>query len=170
MQCECNLTYLSYGSGLVLPPLSVCCVGVAICYALPVVQMASFLHTMARNRRRDKNVYSNWLNSGSVDFTARHILKMTHQGGSIVPGAESDIYDFLARVAALHCFRHRQHTFIFSQLPTLADNVTLLAFAAARRAVVRRAAAVPGGRRCRSISPGRRAHSSKPAAVPCSGQ
>ena len=44
------------------------------------------------------------------------------------------------------------------QLPTSADNVTLLAFAAKRR----RAAAAPGGYRCRSISPARRAHSRNP--------
>ena len=43
------------------------------------------------------------------------------------------------------------------QLPASADNVTLLAFAAARRA-----AAATGSRRYRSISSGRRAHSSKP--------
>ena len=39
------------------------------------------------------------------------------------------------------------------QLPTSADNVALLAVAAARRAAVRHAAAAPGGRRYRSISP-----------------
>ena len=39
------------------------------------------------------------------------------------------------------------------QLPTSADNVTLLAFAAERRAAVRRAAAAPGCRYDRSISP-----------------
>ena len=50
------------------------------------------------------------------------------------------------------------------QLPTSADNVTLLAFAAAeRRAAVRRVID-------RSISPARRAHSSKPAAAICSGR
>ena len=48
----------------------------------------------------------------------------------------------------------------FQQLPTSADNVTLLAFAAA----------APSGHRCRSISPARRAHSSKPAAAACSGR
>jgi len=51
------------------------------------------------------------------------------------------------------------------QLPTAADNVTLLAFAAARRA-----AAAPGGHRYRSIPPARRAHSSKPATAACSGR
>jgi len=56
------------------------------------------------------------------------------------------------------------------QLPTSADNVALLAFAAACRAAVRRAAAAPGGGRYRSISPARRAHSSKPAARCCNGQ
>ena len=40
--------------------------------------------------------------------------------------------------------------------------MTLLAFAAERRAAVRLAAAAPGGRRCRSISPARRAHNSNP--------
>jgi len=43
-----------------------------------------------------------------------------------------------------------------------ADSVTLLAFAAERRAAV-----APGGRRDRSTSPARRAHSSKPATVEC---
>jgi len=56
------------------------------------------------------------------------------------------------------------------QLPTSADSVTLLAFAAERRAAVRRAAAAPGGRHDRSISPARRAHSSKPAARCWSGR
>jgi len=45
------------------------------------------------------------------------------------------------------------------------DNVTLLAFAAERRA-----AAVPGGPHCPSIYPARRAHSSKPAAAACGGR
>ena len=45
------------------------------------------------------------------------------------------------------------------RLPTSADSVTLLAFAAA----------APGGSRYRSISPARQAHSSKPAAAACSG-
>ena len=44
------------------------------------------------------------------------------------------------------------------QLPTSADNVTLLAFAAERRPCSNR-----------SISPGRRAHSSKPAAAAFGG-
>jgi len=48
------------------------------------------------------------------------------------------------------------------QLPTSADNVALPAVAAARRAAVRHAAAAPGGRRYRSISPACRAHGSKP--------
>ena len=43
------------------------------------------------------------------------------------------------------------------QLPTSADNVTLLAL-------------LLNGRRCPSTSPARRAHSSKPAARCCSGQ
>jgi len=43
------------------------------------------------------------------------------------------------------------------QLPTSADKVTLLAFAA-----VRRAAAALGGRRYQSISPARLAHNSNP--------
>ena len=47
------------------------------------------------------------------------------------------------------------------QLPTSADSVTLLAFAAERRAAVRR---------CRSISPAWRAHDSKPAAAACGGR
>jgi len=38
------------------------------------------------------------------------------------------------------------------QLPTSADNVTLLAFAAARRAAVRPAATAPGGCRYQLIS------------------
>jgi len=46
-----------------------------------------------------------------------------------------------------------------------ADNVALPAFAA-----VRRAAAALAGRRDRSISPARRAHSSKPAAAASSGR
>ena len=51
------------------------------------------------------------------------------------------------------------------KLPTSADNVTLLAFAAERRA-----AAAPDGRRNRSISAAHRAHSSKLAAAACSGR
>jgi len=51
------------------------------------------------------------------------------------------------------------------QLPTSADIVTLLAFAAERRA-----AAAPADRRDQSVSPARRAHSSKPAAAACSGR
>jgi len=50
------------------------------------------------------------------------------------------------------------------QLPTPAGNVTLLAFAVERLVVVCRAALAPHGRRYRSISPARRAHSSKPTA------
>ena len=50
-------------------------------------------------------------------------------------------------------------------IPTSADNVTLLAYTAQCRAAVRLAAAAPGGRRYRSISPARRVHSSKPAAA-----
>ena len=53
-----------------------------------------------------------------------------------------------------------------TQLPTSADNVALLAFAAAAR----RAAAAAGGLRCRSVSPVRRAHNSKPATAACSGR
>jgi len=56
---------------------------------------------------------------------------------------------------------------------TAAVNVTLLAFAAGRRAAVLRAVAAPlllGTRRCRSISSARRALSSKPAARCCSGR
>ena len=45
------------------------------------------------------------------------------------------------------------------QLPTSADNVTLLAFTAARRPCSNRL-----------ISPGRRTHSSKPAAAACVGR
>jgi len=57
-----------------------------------------------------------------------------------------------------HAAKNRQK-FICVQLPTSADNVTLLAVAAERRP-------------CSdvSISPARRAHSSKPAAVACGGQ
>ena len=51
------------------------------------------------------------------------------------------------------------------ELPTSADCVTPLAFAAECRA-----AAAPSGRRYRSISPAHRAHSSKPAAAVCSGR
>jgi len=40
--------------------------------------------------------------------------------------------------------------------------MTLLAFAAERRAAVRRAAMAPSGRRCKSILPARRARSSNP--------
>jgi len=54
--------------------------------------------------------------------------------------------------------QQQRHHQVCVQLPTPADNATLLAFAAERRA-----AAAPGGRRDRSISPARRAHSSKPA-------
>ena len=53
-------------------------------------------------------------------------------------------------------YRRRQ---IYAQLPTSADNVALPAFAAAHRAVERRPCS------SRSISPARRAHSSKPAAA-----
>ena len=57
------------------------------------------------------------------------------------------------------------------QARTAAVNVTLLAFAADRRAAARSAVAV-GCRPCsnRSISPARRAHSSKRAARCCSGR
>ena len=54
---------------------------------------------------------------------------------------------------------------VYVQLPTSADNATLLALAAECRA-----AAAPGGRRCRSISPARRAHSSKPTVAACIGR
>jgi len=53
------------------------------------------------------------------------------------------------------------------QLPAFADNVTLLALAAERRAAVRCAA---GGHGCQSISSTGRAHSSKPAACCCTCQ
>ena len=61
------------------------------------------------------------------------------------------------------------------QLLTSADNVTLLAFAADRRAAVdmdRKAVAPAADAPCsnRSISPARGAHSSKPAAHCCSGR
>ena len=36
----------------------------AIYYVLPVSWITSCFHTMARNRRRDKSEYSEWLNSG----------------------------------------------------------------------------------------------------------
>jgi len=54
------------------------------------------------------------------------------------------------------------------QLPTSADNVTLLAFAAERNLLLRavprhRCRWAPGDRRCRSISPAGTALSSKPA-------
>jgi len=61
--------------------------------------------------------------------------------------------------------QQQRHQQVCVQLPTPADNATLLAFAAERRA-----AAAPGGRRDRSISPARRAHSSKPAVAACGGQ
>ena len=51
------------------------------------------------------------------------------------------------------------HEQVCVQLPTPADNVTLLAFAAERRP-----------RSNRSISPARRAHGSKPAAAVCDGR
>ena len=71
----------------------------------------------------------------------------------------------LQNIAQRHC--SIQHCV---QFPTTADNVSLLAFAAECRAAVRRAAAVSGGRCCRSISPVHRAHSSKPAATACNGR
>ena len=40
--------------------------GVAIRYVLPVLWMTSYLHITARNRRRDKDVYSNWINKLSM--------------------------------------------------------------------------------------------------------
>ena len=50
-------------------------------------------------------------------------------------------------------------------LKTHNTTTALLAFTA-----VRRAAAAPGGRRCRSISPAHQAHSSKPVVRCCSGR
>jgi len=58
-------------------------------------------------------------------------------------------------------YRRRQ---IYAQLPTSADNVALPAFAAAHRAVERRPCS------SRSISPARRAHSSKPVTAACGGR
>ena len=58
-------------------------------------------------------------------------------------------------------YRRRQ---IYAQLPTSADNVALPAFAVAHSAAVRRPCS------SRSISPARRAHSSKPAAAACGGR
>jgi len=40
------------------------CGGVAIRCVLPVLWMTSYLRMMARNRRHDEGVYSNWLNRG----------------------------------------------------------------------------------------------------------
>jgi len=48
--------------------------------------------------------------------------------------------------------------------------VTLLAFAAEHGPAVCRDAAAPGGRPGQSVSPARRAHSSKPATCCCSGR
>ena len=56
------------------------------------------------------------------------------------------------------------------QLLWSAENVALPAFAHATRAAVRRAAVELGGRRDQSISPARRAHSSKAAATACGGR
>jgi len=61
--------------------------------------------------------------------------------------------------------QQQRHQQVCVQLPTPADNATLLAFAAKRRA-----AAALGGRCDRSMTPARRAHSSKPAAAACGGQ
>jgi len=65
------------------------------------------------------------------------------------------------------CFAKVQYMTFQYKLTSLcsasADNVTLLVFAAERRA-----AAAPGGRRYRSSFPARRAHSSKRAAATCS--
>ena len=59
---------------------------------------------------------------------------------------------------------------VFVQLLWSAENVALPAFAHATRAAVRRAAVELGGRRDQSISPARRAHSSKAAATACGGR
>jgi len=57
------------------------------------------------------------------------------------------------------------------QLPTSADNVTLLALLLnAPCCCAPCCCGAPDGRTDRSISPARRAHSSKPAAAACSGQ
>jgi len=54
------------------------------------------------------------------------------------------------------------------QLPTSAVNVTLLAFAAERRAAA--PLLLSAGHADRSTSPACRAHSSKPAAAECAGK
>jgi len=53
----------------------------AICYALPVIWMTSYLHVslIARNRQCEKSIYSKWLNRGQRDLTLQHILKLAHQ-------------------------------------------------------------------------------------------
>ena len=57
------------------------------------------------------------------------------------------------------------------QVPTSADKVALLAFAAqCNLPAARRCCMAPGDRRCRSVSPAGTALSSKPAAEACSGQ
>jgi len=57
------------------------------------------------------------------------------------------------------------------QVPTSADKVALLAFAAqCNLPAARHCYMAPGDRRCRSVSPAGTALSSKPAAEACSGQ
>jgi len=60
-------------------------------YLLPVLWMTSYLHIMAKNRRCDISVYSNWLNRGQHGFvSAAHTENDASGSGA---GAESDIYD-----------------------------------------------------------------------------
>ena len=61
--------------------------GVAIRYVLPVLCMTLYLHIMARNRRRDKDVslYSNWINKGQEEFDSAAHTQLTHHGQLIDP-------------------------------------------------------------------------------------
>jgi len=54
---------------------------------------------MARNRQREKGVYSKLLKRGRNDFTPRRTLKPTHPGQHCTTeGAKSAIYDCLIYV------------------------------------------------------------------------
>jgi len=64
------------------------------CYALPVLWMTSYLHIMAWDRRRKKDVHSKRLSRGSRIWH-RDVRLNWPTRGSTGSGTESDIYNFL---------------------------------------------------------------------------
>jgi len=64
------------------------------CYALPVLWMTSYLHIMAWDRRREKDVHSKRLSRGSRIWH-RDVRLNWPTRGSTGSRTESDIYNFL---------------------------------------------------------------------------